>query len=331
MIRKSVCVGCCAVLAACGESATLQDAKGTLRVVAEVSTAGDEAKVAAALSAALAAHPQVAVVAALDAPGLRAVRAAAVAAGDHAPQRVMIDATAGTPAPGETIVVEATGAAVAVEVALLACHGIALPPRVAVGTHVVTAADASAGGVPRLAPGDLGIEMLRRQHPDVITTTPNTDVIFAIAFVQIRADGGFHDRVRDEVQAAVKRYPQLQLTSLVAGGATARLLGLVNECIQANRRVVLVSTDDWAPLQGVAAAMAERKIALVAIDPLLSAPHAASVVGGDQEVLGRAVGEAVRALLPGGGACITLHGDPGIGIAMQRQRGFAAALGLQGK
>jgi hypothetical protein len=122
----------------------LHDADGKLRVVAQVATVGDEAKVAADLRAAQVAH-DAGLIVALDAIGLRAARAANPPGKDRRNVQIVAiadAASANTNTATESLVVEETGAAVAVELGLLACNGIAVPPRVAVGTRTLTAANA---------------------------------------------------------------------------------------------------------------------------------------------------------------------------------------------
>ena len=322
---RALMLACGVMAAACGADSGGRAAAGAWRVVAEVAMTGDEAADAAAVRAAVAAHGPAALVALTEAG-----RQAAATARSELPIVAIAAAPAAAPAVHETIVVEATGAVAAVDLALLACHGLPLPPQIAVGTRTLTAANAAAGGAPRLAPGDLGLEMLRRQHPDVITTAPRTDVVFRIGFVQIRSDR-WHDRVGDEVQAVVKRHPQLQLVHHVAGGQSARLRGQINECLQANLRVVLVATDDWAAVQPVVAAAAERRIALIGLDALAEAQHTQCSVGADQAILGRAAGEALRGTVPGGGSFVVLHGDPATALTKRRHQGLVDALGLQAK
>lgn len=122
-----------------------------LRVQAEL-TAPDDAALATALRAAGG-------VAALDPAALDQVRrvrdrqqisARVFGVADASPAQV-------PPQPGEALVVPGDAAAAAIDLALLACHGIALPPKVALGVRIVDAASAAAGGAPRPGPGDVGL------------------------------------------------------------------------------------------------------------------------------------------------------------------------------
>lgn len=309
--------------AACGEAARPQDSSGTWRIVER--SPSD----AAAIAAAAKRHPPVAALVAFDAGASAAARQAIAADPLLRDARLFgVGAPAATaPSPRETLVVEATAGEAALEMALLACHGLAVPPRVHVGTRIVDAANAAAGGVMRPAPGDLALVMLRREHAAVLTTRPDTDVVFPIAFVQWRADA-WHDRVHDEFVAVAKRYAQVVLTVYKADGDTSRFTSAMQQCFDANVRAIVIAADDWRALAPLAAAADERRIARLGIDPQGAAAHVTCSLGADQEVLGRALGEAVKAQQPGGGALIEVGGGA---TASARQAGFASALGLQAK
>ena len=310
-------------LAACGRAALLQDPNGTWRVVAQA-----PAEVAA-ITAATQQQAGIAAIVACDGAALVAARTAIAAEPALCEVRLfgVGGLAAAVPSPRETIVVEATAAEAALELSLLACHGLAVPPRLHVGTRVVDAANAAAGGDMRPAPGDLALVMLRREHPTVLTTRPDTDVIFPLAFVQWRADA-WHDRVHEEFVAVVRRYPQVALTVYQAAGDVAQFTAAMQQCFDANVRAVVIAADDWRALAPLVAAADERRIARFGIDPHGAAAHVTCSLGADQEVLGRALGEAVRAQLPGGGALLEVGQCD---AASLRQQGFVKVLGLQAK
>lgn len=312
-----------AAFAACSDTAVMQDPKGKWRVLAQIRAGGDEQQACAAIGGALRGHSP-AGLAALDAAGLGAARKC-----DSAVQVVAVAPTVpAAPRPNETFVIEPTGAAAGISLALLACNGIELPHEIGLGVRVVTAANAAAGGEQRPAPGDLAMLMLGREHADVLTTRPAIDVVFSIAFVQSRADAWF-DLVRDEVRAEAGRYAQLALETHTGAGDAKSMRDLVEQCVKKEVRAVLLATDDWDALQSVAASAADHKIALIGFDRSLRAPHVAASVGCDPRVLGRTVGDAVARLLPGGGALVELHGDLTADAARRRHEGFAEALGLR--
>jgi hypothetical protein len=270
---------------------------------------GIAARVPAALGAgavrdAVAAHSP-AVLVALDAEALAIAREGApdlrtVAIGERlaaAPARAAL----------ETIVVEDTGAAVAIELALLAANGVALPPVVELGTRTLTAANAAAGGAVRPGPGDFGMAALRRQHADAVTTSPSVDVVFAVAFVQVGVAGEWHARVRAAVEADARRYPQLALRVEEATSDAGAVAAVVRRCAADGVRAVVV-VGAGTLLRDAVAAASEAKVAVVALCRSPEAVPGACIVGQSPAVLARAVADAA---LPaaGAGALVVVHGD----------------------
>jgi len=286
-------VACCvAALAACSSDIT---ADGKLRVALAIGIDGaDGSAVASAASAML--HGGAAAVVVIDAHGLavaRRLRASAAPA-----LRVVAVAEAQAPQADETLIVPADPAPVAVDLALLACHGVALPPKVALGLRVVDTANAAAGGVARLGPGDIGLAALARQHAEQLTTKPTTDVVFRVGLVAADGGDGWPLRAHAAARAAAARYPQLVIEGGVAAGGPVRVAAALRERLDANVRVLVVALADPQPLAELAARAAELHIPIVAIDPSLRAATAACVVGSDPAAVGRALGAAARAALP---------------------------------
>ncbi|MBM3973168.1 MAG: substrate-binding domain-containing protein [Planctomycetes bacterium] len=241
-------------------------------------------------------HGGAAAVVVIDAHGLavaRRLRASAAPA-----LRVVAVAEAQAPQADETLIVPADPAPVAVDLALLACHGVALPPKVALGLRVVDTANAAAGGVARLGPGDIGLAALARQHAEQLTTKPTTDVVFRVGLVAADGGDGWPLRAHAAARAAAARYPQLVIEGGVAAGGPVRVAAALRERLDANVRVLVVALADPQPLAELAARAAELRIPIVAIDPSLRAATAACVVGSDPAAVGRALGAAARAALP---------------------------------
>ncbi len=237
---------------------------------------------------------------------------------------------AGAPAPEEKLdrevrLVDETGAAVAVDFALLHIEGIALPERVPLGTRVCTFE--TRDGLPRAAAGDLVVASLRSQHAAVLDPRPATDACHPIGF--LRFDGKpRHVRAEQEARAAAGRYAQLLLTTRDAGGDAAAWQRHFDELLQLGCRAIVVCTDDPASLEAVRPRADARQCSLLVLDPNLAAVHAHCCLSGDQATLGRAAAEQLRAAMPGGAALVLARtsGDP---LATKRHAAFAEALGLK--
>ena len=320
-------LGCCSLLASCDE-ALLRTADGKFRVVAQIETTGGAT---AATEAALRAAGPDALLVALPSTGADSWRAARATLG--ATHRLLLvdpDDVSGPPTAGDAIVVADDGAAAAVELALLSCHGIDLPPRVPLGSRTITHANAAAGGAPRLGPGQLILQLLRNQHTALLTEQPTGDVVFRIGFVGQRPDA-HHRRLRERIAAAKKRFPQLVLQDEFADGELARIEGLARELVAGGCRALLLSVDDPTQLAATRTIADAGNVALVVLDPLLRGEFATCVLGCEQTLLGRAAGEVVPQLLPDGGSLVLLHGGLHDSLQRQRRDGFVAALHLEAR
>jgi hypothetical protein len=204
-------------------------------------------------------------------------------------------------ATADALVVPDDGIAAAVDLALLWSHGTAPPSRLPLGAQIITAADQAAGGHRRPAPGDLVLQVLRGQHAELLTTTPAIDVVFRVAFV---GSSPATVALRPKVAAAVKRYPQLEL-SAEPGGAIApvELAATIEALGKRGCRAALIAVDPAGEVLPAAAKGAADKaqLALLLLDPLLRAQPAHAVIHGDPEIAGRAVADTLRQLLPAGG------------------------------
>lgn len=326
-VVRALLLGSWSLLAACGgDGALLQDAGGGYRLVAQYDGAEGIHEARERL------HPNGAQ-ALLFTHQERLARVAAasssafhiVTIGDSAPDE-MFPATASSPPRAEqtAVVLDETGAAVAVDLALLWCHGITPPRRLALGTRILMPGGAV---ITQPAPGDFVVTLLRREHAALLTDKPQTDVVFRIGLVMQRADDR-HLQVRNQADVAAKRYPHLTFVDRTAEGDPARLEAIVREFLGEGHRAILVSTDDPKALGPIATAAREHSAALFVLDPAADCDHATCCIGCDQHTLGRAAGEAVKLLLPNGAAIVELADDLQDESVQLRHRGFRDALGL---
>jgi hypothetical protein len=333
-------------LAACSKP-LLCDPTGKLRVVERIVVA-DATTGAAAVAAKLREHGAIAAVIGLDAMSADAI-AGVPADGDLAKcRRVTIGprpAAADTMPANAARIVEENGGAAAVDLAVLWLAGAfnksggpeGPPPRLALGTRVHTAANAAAGGAPRPAPGDLMLAMLRTEHAGLLRVPATTG---SQALGLLRAgDAAWQQQAADEVRAAAKRHPQLVVheRTAPAGGSVATanasaLAALATELLDLGCRALLIATDRGDAVAAIATVATARQAAVLALDPSLKTTAATVVLGADQEVLGRAAGEQLAAMLSaggGGGGDLLLVEAATSPNAEARTRGFAAAAGLR--
>lgn len=284
---------------ACGEHALHRSADGSFRVVAAADAGGTAGptNVATALAAAPAEATLVVFApAALPTPEQRGTRRVLLVGGD------------GTlPANVDAAVASADSAAIAVDLALLHCHGIEIPARLPLGTLVLTRANLAAGGMRYPGPGDVAMQLLHMQHQALLSGEATTDVVFRLGFVQTHDDGP-STRTRDTALAAAQRHKRLVVTTKSAAGNEANVDALVAGLVDEGCRAIVIAGDGPLPLTTATGKAAAQKVALIALDPTLSTP-ADCVLGCEPSQLGRAAAAALRQLTPAGGAMVELHGE----------------------
>jgi hypothetical protein len=106
-----------------------------------------------------------------------------------------------------------TCASEAVDVALLLCNGVVLPAEqrlLQLGPRTWTRETLAEGGVASPTPGDILLSMLRQQHSDTLTTSPQTDEVFRISLLVPEAPDAWQKAVAEQTRIAIDRYPQLR-------------------------------------------------------------------------------------------------------------------------
>ena len=209
-----------------------------------------------------------------------------------------------------------TGAVAAIDMALLACHGLTPPRRLAVGTRVLTKATLAAGGRQIVSPADFVLENLRRQHADVLTTQPKTDNILQIAAVV--ADPA----LRDALIAAAKRYPQVAL----------EMRATVQESLAKDYPAVVFALADAAATADACKAAKAKNARVVIVGAEPADAEFLCSVGADEQQLGEAAGALAKELLgEAGGAIVELPDAADAAATRARHEGFVKALGLAQK
>lgn len=277
----------------------------------------------AALAEALRKHPAATLVVALDCDG-RAAQAA-VSAADRA-QSPFLVVVGGAPADGalpDAWIEAPTGANAAVDLALLACGGVAsASSRYEIGARSWTAANRAAGGALTVAPADPILALLRGQRGDLLTTERQSDQRLRFAFWSGDVDTAREEAALSEVRLAAARYPQVELVE------RRQLAGTV----EAGARAILLATQDPERTRRAAAEAqlaASGPLPVFALDPLLHEAPGASSLGCAPMTLARAAAAEIRALLPEGGRLLLCCPAGEDAATAARRRALAEALGLE--
>lgn len=282
------------LLAACADRAVLQSADGRWRLLGEVDTASAEA--GPRTTKLLANGPSDAVVIAFAPAELppRATRGGRRAVFVGTPP-------GGREADADTIVQGAEAGDLAVELAVLHCHGIEVPKVLPLGARVWTAATSQTGGTQRPGPGDVMLQMLRMRHRELLSGELRTDAVCRIGFVAV----GPTRSAGDAAAETAKRFRHVELVQKEAGDAAA-LPAVLGELLEGGCRAVIVATPAPLQLGELRARAAALHALLLVLDPTLRT-EADCVLGADPDQLGRAAAEAMRSLVGDRGNLLELH------------------------
>lgn len=233
----------------------------------------------------------------------------------------LIDATFAYPTCG----------AEAIDLALLACSGIDLPKRIPLGTIEYTKASIAAGGRRITSPGAFVLANLRQQHAGVLSTEPQIDVVFRIGMSQCTDDEPWRLQMGRDLEAAAKRYPQIEYHYRAANDDVEVQRGIVRDFIAQNFNAILISPKESLALAAVCKEAVDAGIKVIVIDRELGGEDDGFTcfIGGDNTAIGRAAGAYARTRLGDGGVIVELQGLMTSSPAQERHRGFAEALGLK--
>jgi len=237
----------------------------------------------------------------------------------------------------DAVIVADTGAATAIDLALLACNGVTPPAKpIEVGSHTITPANRAAGGTSHAGPGNAFMAITRIQHSKLLTTKPETDESHQIGLLLTSASDSEQERIRHEATAAASRYPQLQL-AVTSGTAESNVAEQAQLMITEGCKVLLLATSNPQHAQAVGTVTAKAPnggIPIIVLDPLIG-DHGTCVIGCSPRSLGQAAAQLVRGLLPEGGAIITCFTpdnlQPISAVSESRAFSFCQAMNLPTK
>ncbi|HEX5050491.1 MAG TPA: substrate-binding domain-containing protein [Planctomycetota bacterium] len=324
------------VLPACG-SGVQQNGDGSLRIVKQIDAHWQSDVARSEMERALADHAEIAAVFAHDDD---MALAAATVCRQKGRTDIKVVGVGGLPAQGLAYVTDGrldatiqrnTGAAVTIDFALLACSGITLHRQIGLGPRVFTKATVAAGGTAQVAPGDFYVAMLRNEHAKVLDTNPEVDNVFRIGMAAPAEHDAWGEQVRQELTAAAKRYPQVQMDFRSPGDDREPQRAAMRWFLDQNYNVILVWAAASGDLAGLCKEAMERNVKVLVVGGEPSGDFGEQCylcsIGVDEAAIGRAAAETIRGLVQKGGALVEIQGSMTSGIAQQRHRGFAEALG----
>ncbi|MEO6594529.1 MAG: substrate-binding domain-containing protein [Planctomycetota bacterium] len=222
-------------------------------------------------------------------------------------------------------------AAIVIDLALLACSGIVVHRQIGLGARLYTKQNLTAGGQAQVAPGDFYVAMLRSQHAEVLTTTPVIDIVFRFGMVACPKDDPRGTYMEEELAAAAKRYPQVQLDVRPAGDNLEQRRSALHYLLEQNYNAILVSARESASFAAICKEAVAQGIKVLVVggqpNAELDDEGYSCSIGCEDTAIGRAAAETIKTLVPKGGSVVEIQGTMTSSAAQQRHEGFAEALG----
>jgi ABC-type sugar transport system substrate-binding protein len=330
MLTRTLAPFLCLLIAACGTEPLAKDPTGKFLVGAKCTPT--------TLSKTIVATTDATLILAFESNNRDVMTATNAANRTTRPFVIVIgDAPGGKEELADAVIVANTGAATAIDLALLACNGVTLPTKhIEVGSRTVTPANRAAGGMSQAGPGDAFMAITRIQHSKLLTTKPETDESHQVGLLQTDASNNGQQRIRRDANAAASRYPQLQLV-ISSGAADSDVNELAQLMITRGCKVLILATSDPQQAQAVVAIAAKAPdggVPVIVLDPLMR-NHGTCVIGCSPGSLGQAAAKLVRGLLPEGGSIITCFTPDGrqpiSAVSGTRAFGFCQAMNLPTK
>src|SRR5262249_36280096 len=223
-----------------------------------------------------------------------------------------------------------TCAEAAIDLALLAGEGGGFQKKARafrLGTREFTRANVAEGGERRMYPGDAVLVTLQRQHADLLKPDPAAKKV-RIGMAQCTDNEPWRVAMREDLIAAARRYPQVEFSYRSADDDTEKQRGIVADFVAQGFQAILVSPKESRALASACKEALARHVPVIVIDRELGSDDYTCFVGGSNLEIGKAAGDAIRDLLPDGGAIVELEGLMTSSPAQERHKGFVEALQL---
>lgn len=219
-----------------------------------------------------------------------------------------------------------TCADTALDLCLLAVHGVALPPEArdfSSGTRSITR---EGDGEYHATAAEFLLQVTRRQHPQLLA--PDATAKKQRVAVVIRGESDpFLQFVRSDLLAAAERRPQLQLATQSAADRDTEQAKTVTELAAQGMQAIVVLGGASPELATACKAAMQKGVAILALHTGLAADAYTYSVGTSDLELGKAAGAAARRLLPRGGTLVELQAHADSRSARAIHEGLLQGLG----
>jgi signal transduction histidine kinase/DNA-binding response OmpR family regulator len=160
----------------------------------------------------------------------------------------------------------------------------------------------------------------------VTSCSDNKPKKFTIGFSQCVESDAWRKTMLDEMKRELSFYPNVTFIVKNADGNSDRQVTQVQELINQNIDLLIISPNEAAPLTPIVEESFNKGIPVVVVDRKISSPSYTAYVGGDNYNIGKISGEYAINLLKGKGHVLEITGLPKSTPAIERDRGFMEAI-----
>ncbi len=219
-----------------------------------------------------------------------------------------------------------TGAAEAIDLALLILNGIPVPKDIVLATTLYTRDTIDRGGIPVDAPGPALIAELRAKHADILKSDPANAGKWTIGMSQCNLGEPWRVRMNQEIAVAAAKYPQLKVVFKDAQNDSQTQRNQVEEFLTQKVDLLIISPKETVPLTPPVQKVFDAKIPVIVLDRRVQGDRYTCFIGGDNVLIGRTAGRYVGHLLKGKGNIVELKGLMTTTPGHERHNGFVQGL-----
>ena len=145
---------------------------------------------------------------------------------------------------------------------------------------------------------------------------------YTIGFSQC-AEDTWRQMMMIQMEAEVSKYPDIRLVTKVSHNDTREQAGHIRELLDSGVDLLIVSPNESVrEITEITESAYERGIPTVIYDRKIDSDKYSTYIGADNYLIGRAVGEYVRSVLPAGSSILEISGLAASSPAKERHQGF---------
>lgn len=213
----------------------------------------------------------------------------------------------------------------AIDLVLLVLSGVKLPKRISLGSKMFTRANVDKGGLALDAPGARVLADLRAKNKEAFAAKLTLRQ-YRVGMSQCNLGEPWRVQMNADLRAAAAKYPWIELVEKDAQNNTDTQRNQIDEFIADKVDCLLVSPLETIPLTKPVARAFKAGIPVIVIDRAVAGDDFTCFIGGDNVMIGKAVGRWVHKTLNGKGNVVELQGLMTSQPARDRHEGFLTGL-----